>query len=78
LTRIFKNKGYLSQGKVTKIIKKKSQETITSFVHFLELNFSTDAQEQKSKSPYLEPLLTSVERNSVLYSDKGNYNFTRS
>ena len=44
MTRIFKNKGYLSQGKVTKIIKKKSQETITSFVHFLELNFSTDAQ----------------------------------
>ncbi|MFX0081500.1 MAG: oxidoreductase family protein [Candidatus Hodarchaeota archaeon] len=44
LTNIFKNKGYLSQGKVTKIIKKKSQETITSFVYFLELNFSTDAQ----------------------------------
>ncbi|MHA2474976.1 MAG: hypothetical protein ACXAES_17275, partial [Promethearchaeota archaeon] len=44
LTRIFKKKGYLSQGKVTKIIKTKSQETITSFMHFLELNFSTDAQ----------------------------------
>ena len=44
LTGIFKKKGYLGQGKVTKIIKKKSQETITSFIHFLELNFSTDAQ----------------------------------
>jgi hypothetical protein len=44
LTSIFKNKGYLSQGKVTKIIKKKSQKTITSHVHFLELNFSTDAK----------------------------------
>ena len=46
LTSIFKNKGYLSQGKVTKIIKKKSQETITSNVHFLELTFSTDAQKE--------------------------------
>ncbi|MHA1915136.1 MAG: hypothetical protein ACW986_11645 [Promethearchaeota archaeon] len=44
LKNIFKNKGYLSQGEVTKIIKKKSQETITSHVHFLELNFSTDVQ----------------------------------
>jgi len=44
LTRIFKNKGYLSQGKVTKIINKKTQETITSFVHFLELYFSNDVQ----------------------------------
>ena len=37
-----------------------------------------EKEEQKSKSPYLEPFLTSVERNSVLYSDKVNYNFTRS
>jgi thiamine kinase-like enzyme len=50
LTRIFKNKGYLSQGKVTQIIKEKSQETIGSNVHFLELNFSTDAQ-TKPASP---------------------------
>ncbi len=44
LTCIFKNKGYLSQGKITKIIKKNSQETVSSNVHFLELNFSPDAQ----------------------------------
>jgi len=44
LTNIFNKKGYLSNGKVTKIIKKKSQETLTSFVYFLELNFSSDAQ----------------------------------
>ncbi|MHA2129255.1 MAG: phosphotransferase, partial [Promethearchaeota archaeon] len=44
LTSIFKNKGYLSQGKVTKIIKKKSLEHYASNMHFLELNFSTDAQ----------------------------------
>jgi len=44
LTNIFKNKGYLSQGKVPKIIKKNSQETVTSNVHFLELKFSNDAQ----------------------------------
>lgn len=37
-----------------------------------------EKKEQKSKSPYLEPFLTSVERNSVIYSDKVNYNFTRS
>jgi thiamine kinase-like enzyme len=44
LTRIFKNKGYLSQGKVTKIIKKKSQDTVSSDFHFLELTFSVDTQ----------------------------------
>jgi hypothetical protein len=44
LTSIFKNKGYLNQGKVTKIIKKKSQETLSSNVYFLELNFSNDIQ----------------------------------
>lgn len=44
LTNIFKKKGYLSNGKVTKIIKRNSQETFTSYVHFLELNFSNDAQ----------------------------------
>ncbi|MHA2088150.1 MAG: hypothetical protein ACW972_07730, partial [Promethearchaeota archaeon] len=44
MTRIFKNKGYLNQGKVSKITKKKSQETITSNVHCLEVTFSTDAQ----------------------------------
>jgi len=44
MTIIFKNKGYLSQGKVVKIVKKKSQETNTSYMHFLELNFSSNAQ----------------------------------
>jgi len=44
LTNIFKKKGYLSNGKVTKIIKKNSQETLISNVHFLELNFSNEAQ----------------------------------
>ena len=44
LTSIFKKKGYLSKGKVTKINKRNSQETFTSYVHFLELNFSNDAQ----------------------------------
>ena len=42
LTNIFKKKGYLSNGKVIKIIKKNSLETVTSNVHFLELNFSND------------------------------------
>jgi len=44
LTRIFKDKGHLSQGKVTKIIQRNSQETNTSNVHFLGLKFSNDAQ----------------------------------
>jgi hypothetical protein len=48
LTSIFRNKGYLSQGQVTKINKKKSQETNSSFVHFLEINFSADAQMEPS------------------------------
>jgi len=50
LTRILKSKGYFNQGKVTKIIKKKSQETLSSNVHFLELNFSTDAQPEPTSS----------------------------
>jgi len=40
LTRIFKNKGYLSQGKVTKIILNHSEVTITSNMHFLKVKFS--------------------------------------
>jgi hypothetical protein len=44
LTRIFKNKGYLNQGKVSKIIKKNSQESLSSNLHFLEINFSNNAQ----------------------------------
>ena len=44
LTNIFKKKGYLSKGKVTKINKRNSRETFTSYVHFLELNFSNGAQ----------------------------------
>ncbi len=48
LTRIFKNKGYISQGKVTKIIKKNSQESLSSNLHFLDQNFSTDAQTESN------------------------------
>jgi hypothetical protein len=50
LTRILKNKGYFNQGKVTKIIKKRSQETVSSNVHFLELNFLKDAQTEPASS----------------------------
>ena len=48
LTSIFKNKGYLSQGKVTKIILKHSEVTITSNMHFLKVKFSNDAQTEPS------------------------------
>ena len=44
LTSIFKNKGYLSNGKVTKTIKKNSEISVTSNMHYMELNFSNDAQ----------------------------------
>ena len=50
LTLILKNKGYLSQGKVTKILEKKSQEVLTSHMYFLDLKFSTDAQKRPSSS----------------------------
>ncbi|MHA2037555.1 MAG: phosphotransferase [Promethearchaeota archaeon] len=50
LTRIFKNKGYLSQGKVTKIIKKNSQESLSSNLHFLDISFSNNSQ-AKPASP---------------------------
>jgi hypothetical protein len=50
LTRIIKNKGYLSHGKVTKIIRKKSQETPGAIVHFIELDFSIDAQKKPSST----------------------------
>ena len=42
LTRIFKNKGYLNNGIVTKIIRRNSLEKSTTNVHFLELIFSND------------------------------------
>ncbi|MFX0002039.1 MAG: hypothetical protein ACFE9J_01015, partial [Candidatus Hermodarchaeota archaeon] len=48
LTIIFKNKGYLSQGKVTKIILKHTEVTITSNMHFLKVKFSNDAQTKPS------------------------------
>ena len=48
LTCIFKNKGYLSQGKVTKIILDHSEVTITSNMHFLKVKFSNDAQTEPS------------------------------
>jgi len=44
LTKIFKKKGIISNGRVTKILKKKSQQTISSNVHFLEVEFFKDAQ----------------------------------
>ena len=50
LTNIFKKKGFLSHGKVSKIIKKNSIETETSNYHFLDLNFSNNAQTE-SVSP---------------------------
>jgi len=50
MTSILKNKGYLSNGKVTKIIKKNTRETLTAGVYFLELKFSNDAQ-TKPASP---------------------------
>jgi len=50
LTHIFKKKGYLSQGKVTKIIEKKTLEHYSSIVHFLEVSFSTDAQTEPDSS----------------------------
>ncbi len=50
LTNIFKKKGYLSNGKVTKIIKKNKQETLTAGVYFLELNFSNNAQTELASS----------------------------
>jgi len=50
LTNIFKKKGYLSNGKVTKIIKKNSLKTFISNWHFLELNFSNNAQTETISS----------------------------
>ncbi|HEC38975.1 hypothetical protein LCGC14_0620970 [marine sediment metagenome] len=44
LTNILKNKGYLSQGKVTEVIKKRSEITTTSNMHYFGLEFSDDAQ----------------------------------
>jgi len=44
LTNIFKKKGYLSNGKVTKIIKEKSQKNVSSEVFFFKLEFSIDAK----------------------------------
>lgn len=44
LTNIFKKKGYLSNGKVTKIIMEKSQKNVSSDVFFFKLVFSIDAR----------------------------------
>ena len=44
LTEIFKKKGIISDGKVTNILKKSSQQTTTSNVHFLELEYFKDTQ----------------------------------
>ncbi len=44
LTNIFRNKGFLNQGRVTGIVNKNSLETPTSKVYFLVLKFSNDAQ----------------------------------
>ena len=61
LTNIFKKKGYLSNGKVTKIIKRNSQETFTSYVHFLELNFSNDAQTEGASPEIVVKIPKSVD-----------------
>ncbi len=61
LTDIFKKKGYLSNGKVTKIIKKNSQETVSSNVHFLELNFSNDAQTEGVSPKIVIKIIKSVD-----------------
>ena len=44
LTKTLKMKGKIRDGEVTKIKKKKSQQTTTSMVHFLELKISNEAQ----------------------------------
>jgi hypothetical protein len=44
LTKIFKKKGYFNQGEVKKILSKKSEITVTSNMHYLDLKFSDDAQ----------------------------------
>ena len=44
LTSIFKNNGYLSQGKVSAIINSNPMKSMSSSVHSLELIFSDDAQ----------------------------------
>ncbi|MHA2197515.1 MAG: oxidoreductase family protein [Promethearchaeota archaeon] len=44
LTNILRKKGIINNEKVIKILKKNSQQTTTSMVHYLEVKFSTDAQ----------------------------------
>jgi hypothetical protein len=44
LTNILKNKGIISSGKVTKILKKNSQQTTTSMVHYLGVKLSNVSQ----------------------------------
>ena len=61
ITNIFKKKGYLSNGKITKIIKRNSQETFTSYVHFLELNFSNDAQTERASPKIVVKIPKSVD-----------------
>ena len=50
LTSIFKNNGYLSQGKVSAIISRNSLESFSFNTHFLELTFSVDAQMDRVSS----------------------------
>ncbi|MFX1241943.1 MAG: hypothetical protein ACFFA7_11910 [Promethearchaeota archaeon] len=52
MTTIFKNKGYLSQGKVARIILNHSEVTLSSNIHFLKVKFSNDAQREPS-IPYI-------------------------
>ena len=47
LTDTLKNNGHLTQGKVTKIIKRKSRETSASFMHYLQLRFSNGSQVER-------------------------------
>jgi len=44
LTKILKKKRIIRNEKVTKIIKKSSEQTTTSMLHFLEVKFSSDPQ----------------------------------
>ncbi len=44
LTNIFKNNGYILNGKITKIIRRNSREAVSSNLHFLGLTFSVDTQ----------------------------------
>ena len=43
-TNMLHNRGYIRNGKVMEIVKRKSRETMESKVYFLDLIFSKDAE----------------------------------